>query len=469
MSAAAGQSVHHQRTGFAHIDSGASGKASSKASGKGRHASAPPLAPAYHARMPLRPMLALLPLAGVIGCDADNGAIMSAREFGDRSHPAERGRPDRALLEQCGAGALTTAGEQELRRLPYLQATSDHATHVLFTTAGDGPIQVDVETAAGVVVATVPAEIDVDAHPANARQRRAVVDGLAQRTVYCYRVRGPAGELVGRSGFRTAPSAGGCHPIRFVAFGDSGSGSTYQWALAAQLATVPFDLIVHTGDLAYGRGRRSEIEANFFAVYAGLLRHLPAFPVAGNHDYSTEDAAPFREVFDLPANERWYSFDWGDVHFVALDTERVDAAQAEWLDADLAANRRPWTIVYLHRPPFSSGTHGSHLGARETFAPIFERHHVALVLAGHDHDYERTKAVGGVHYVVTGGGGRGTRSVGTSSFTAFATEVIHFVYVTVDAQRLTLHAIDGTGGEFDSLVLAAPSGLARACPPSTTR
>ena len=127
--------------------------------------------------------------------------------------------------------------------------------------------------------------------------------------------------------------------------------------------------------------------------------------------------------------------------------------QAAWLDADLTANQLPWTIVYWHKPPFSSGEHGSDGGARTYFVPILEKHKVPLVLNGHDHDYERTTPQNGVTYVVTGGGGVGVRPVGSSGFTAFSDAVIHFVYVTVAGNELALHAIDGLGQEFDSLVI----------------
>jgi hypothetical protein len=78
---------------------------------------------------------------------------------------------------------------------------------------------------------------------------------------------------------------------------------------------------------------------------------------------------------------------------------------------------------------------------------------VQLLLAGHDHDYERMLPQNNVNYIVTGGGGIGTRSVARSSFTAFAAEVIHFVYGEATENQLVLHAIDGTGLEFDSLVI----------------
>ena len=188
---------------------------------------------------------------------------------------------------------------------------------------------------------------------------------------------------------------------------------------------------------------------------APLFRHLPFYPAAGNHEYHTLDAAPFRAVFALPgpAGEKWYSYDWGRVHFAALDTEADYATQAAWLDADLAATTRPWKVLYFHKPPYSSGSHGSDRSLRAALAPVLERHGVQLVLAGHDHDYERIAPQGGVQHVVTGGGGVGTRPVGTSSFTELSVDVIHFVHAEVSADQLVLHAIDGTGAEFDSVVV----------------
>lgn len=75
------------------------------------------------------------------------------------------------------------------------------------------------------------------------------------------------------------------------------------------------------------------------------------------------------------------------------------------------------------------------------------------MLSGHEHDYERFKPIGGVVYVVSGGGGRGTRSVGAGSTTAFSEAVLHFVYGEVAGSRLTLHTIDGVGREFDQAVV----------------
>lgn len=219
----------------------------------------------------------------------------------------------------------------------------------------------------------------------------ASIDGLEPDTIYCYALTDGT-QLTSRTGFRTAPLADDPRPVRILAFGDSGGGGSDQAALLAQMFAFPYALMIHTGDVAYQDGKLSEFDANLFDVYADLFRNLPFFPAAGNHDYNTAAAAPFRSVFALPGDsgERWYSFDWGRVHFAALDTEADYPTQARWLDDDLAASPLPWKIVYLHRPPYSSGEHGSDTVLREVLAPVLEWHGVQLVLAGHDHDYERS-------------------------------------------------------------------------------
>ena len=151
--------------------------------------------------------------------------------------------------------------------------------------------------------------------------------------------------------------------------------------------------------------------------------------------------------------ERWYSFDWGDVHFVALDSERTGPVQAAWLDADLTANQLPWTIVYWHKPPFSSGEHGSDGATRAQFVPILEKHKVPLVLNGHDHDYERTTPQNGVTYVVTGGGGVGVRPVGSLDLHGLQRRGHPLRLRDRRRQRARAARHRGLGQEFDSLVI----------------
>jgi hypothetical protein len=393
-------------------------------------------------------------LLGLVACDPNQHGNIAATKFGDLSHPAERGSPIDELQAACGPGTMTAAGTV-VHREPYLQLVTPTSARLGWVTVAPDNERVDITTVEGAEVETVMATIQEGSQRSpNEHQMWTTFQGLEPDTVYCYALSDGA-PLSERTGFRTAPDPTSTKPVRFLAFGDSGGGNSDQRALRDEMLDVPYELILHTGDLAYDSGTIEQFEDKVFDVYADLFRSLPFYPAAGNHEYNTMQGAPFREVFALPGDgeEKWYSYDWGQVHFVALDTEADYATQAAWLDQDLGASPLPWKIVYMHRPPYSSGEHGSDLRLRGLLAPIVEKHHVQLVLAGHDHDYERMIPANGVAYVVTGGGGRGTYQVGSSAFTAFSEEVIHFVYVEVSTDELVLHAIDATGVEFDSMVV----------------
>jgi hypothetical protein len=409
-------------------------------------------------------VLAGLSLIAVAGCHG-KGRV-AARRTGDLSHPlAERIAPELSRETICGAGNLTDAGGKLVRRRPYLQRVTATAAVVVWTSTSATPGEVAVHMVTGAPLGVVRASLDETARlPGHAHQWTASLANLNPDTTYCYEVREGGELVVERSPLTTAPAAGIGARVRMVVIGDSGAGGSDQEAVAKQLGTVPFDLMLHTGDVAYENGTLDDFEGKFFGVYQSFLRRAPVFPTSGNHDYQTGGAEPYRQVFVLPENgspegrERWYSYDWGDIHLVALDTEKIGPVQAAWLDADLGATHLPWTIVYGHKPPYSSGHHGGDVLFREQFVPVLERHHVPLVLAGHEHDYERFHPQNGITYVVTGGGGRGVRTMGRSPMTAYGEAVLHLLWISVENDTLSLHAIDATGREFDGAVITLNAG-----------
>ena len=124
-----------------------------------------------------------------------------------------------------------------------------------------------------------------------------------------------------------------------------------------------------------------------------------------------------------------------------------------WLKNDLAATDKPWKFVFYHQAIYSSGPHGYESWAkakRELLAPIFEQNHVDVVFNGHDHDYERTRPITGVLYIVSGGGGASLYPVVPQSFSAYAESTYHTVLATVDSCTLKLQAIKPDGTVFDS-------------------
>ena len=370
-----------------------------------------------------------------------------------------------------------------LLRSPYLQQVTSSSAVVVWTTAESGAGSVRYRAGNGSPV-TVPAETRFFSSSdtnlgVSFYQHEARLSGLGAN-VYSYEVLvGGQAAAGGQGSFRTAP-ASGTGTVKFIAFGDSGTGSAEQRQLASVMADDSFDLAIHSGDVAYGvssgvgSGDYWQYDEWVFGVYEPWLRSRPFYPSIGNHDNEIDDGRPYRDVFVLPDNgasgsfpdhaERYYSFDHGPVHFVALDTETAFAdptrrqAQLAWLENDLAATPQPWRVVYMHRPPYSSGSgHGSDLVVRQALVPIFERYGVQLVISGHDHVYERSipwrefVAGGGfVTYVVSGGGGAPTYGAGIGPWTAASLAAHHYVRVTADGCLLRGEAVGLTGSVFDT-------------------
>jgi hypothetical protein len=302
------------------------------------------------------------------------------------------------------------------------------------------------------------------------------LEGLAPGTRYSYRVL--VNENVMSEGHMPATQPGGERaPFRFAALADLGSGTPQMRVAAALLAAAP-DLAILPGDIAYESGTAREVESRYFGPYAHLIDHIPFFPVLGNHDIGTAGGRPLLDALHLPENdangsEAFYSFDWGNVHFVGLNSNadlRPGSVQGRWLDGDLARATADWTVVYFHHPLFSSALHGSSLELRSQLEPLLDRHRVDLVFSGHDHVYERTYPIiaarvvdstsepdyvdpGGTIYIVTGGGGRSLYPSGQSSFTAFSRSVHHFTRVDVDGLQVTVTAVQTDGSVLDRMTI----------------
>jgi hypothetical protein len=194
------------------------------------------------------------------------------------------------------------------------------------------------------------------------------------------------------------------------------------------------------------------------------------WPSLGNHDVRTGGGDPWEAAFFTPANnaagsEHYYSFDYGPAHVTVLDSNAStspDSAQWEFLDRDLGASAAAWKFVVFHHPVYSSGNHGGDPGLRANLVPLFDKHRVDVVFAGHDHHYERTKPMrggqavlpgGGTVYVTTGGGGKTIRPVGTSSFTARSESAYHFIWGLLDPRALVLGMVRADGTMRDTATL----------------
>ncbi|MBZ4417035.1 metallophosphoesterase [Myxococcus sp. RHSTA-1-4] len=309
-------------------------------------------------------------------------------------------------------------------RDPYLQKVGPDTATVAFRLEADCP--------AAVRYGEGTTEQTADS-PDTGRIHAVVLTGLKPGTEYTYVV-DACGKVTPAKRFRTAPVPG-TRSVHFTAVGDFGTGGSDQKKVAAAMLAARPELFVALGDNAYSSGSESEIQSNLFEPMAALLSEVPLFASLGNHEYVTNQGQPYLDNLYLPSNnpansERYYSFDWGHVHFVALDSNcAIGLASADrcaldeqkaWLEKDLAGTTQPWKVVFFHHPPWSSGEHGSQLAMRRNFAPVFEQYGVDLVLTGHDHNYERSKPMNGdaiagadqtgIPYLVVGGGGASLRA-----------------------------------------------------------
>ena len=369
-------------------------------------------------------------------------------------------------------------------RHPYLQQVGPTGATIVWATreSGIATLRYELNGVSKIVAAqsrVVPAALTGMSF--DYYQHEAVVSGLTSATLYSYTPLVDGTAVATGATLRTAPVVGS-GSVRFIAFGDSGVGSAEQQQLATRMTSDSFDFALHTGDVAYGTaepagaGGYPQLQSWFFDIYRNWLRAKPIYPSIGNHDDEANRAAPYRDVFVLPANgasasfpdhrERYYSFDYGPAHVVVLDTELAfqnltrRQAQLQWLEADLAATQQPWIIAVFHRSPYSAGgEHGSDLAVRSAFGPIFDQHHVDLALSGHEHDYERSIPIretadgGPTVYVVTGGGGAKLYAAATAWWTAASRSAFHYMRGSMDKCTLALQAVGLDGAVFDSTMI----------------
>ena len=227
------------------------------------------------------------------------------------------------------------------------------------------------------------------------------------------------------------------------------------------------EFYITLGDNQYDDGHLSDFQ-NYSSKSWGVFKDK-THPVPGNHekydnDYDEDtdrgDEQAYRQYFGAqatPQGKSWYSYDQGNWHFIALNSNLFyDHEQMDWLDADLAANTKPCTVAYFHDPLFTSGEHGNQLSSKPVWTKL-EAAGTELVLNGHDHHYERTEPQRGVTYVVSGGGCKTTR-VGRSVFTAVAERTLQFLHVEVVDDRLTGTCVRADGSVADRFTLRAREG-----------
>lgn len=238
------------------------------------------------------------------------------------------------------------------------------------------------------------------------------------------------------------------------AAGDMGGGSPQETNIANLIAADHPDLIAAMGDDVYPTGSDKDYPARFLSPYASALAGSAFFTTFGNHEYYSLGASDARRTWSQPASKSSFSFDCSGVHIAVVDNYQPygpGTAQYNWLASDLAATTQPWKIVVMHVPPYNSSTAGPWPGSAGVLDPLFEKTGVQLVLSGHAHNYERTKVINGVTYMVDGGGGNGLNAFsGTPpSWSAYRAADYSYVRFKISPTQIVGTEVrqDGTAGD----------------------
>ena len=220
----------------------------------------------------------------------------------------------------------------------------------------------------------------------------------------------------------STPSTTPEEELLFAVIGDFGQAGDQEQAVADMVKSWDVDFILTTGDNNYPDGAADSIDTNIGQYYHEYIGNYTGkfgeggeinrfFPSLGNHDWIAEGAEPYLDYFTLPGNERYYEISWPPVHLFVLDSDPqepdgvgLSSAQAAWLQLALAASSDPLNLVIMHHPAFSSGMHGSSDWMQWPYA----QWGADVVLAGHDHLYERL-VEDGLLYLTNGLGGNPAR------------------------------------------------------------
>ena len=229
-------------------------------------------------------------------------------------------------------------------------------------------------------------------------------------------------------------------PGVIAVIGDFGSGAPAEGEVARMIARLRPGTVVTTGDNVYASAGYAALVGAYYRPWVTAQR---LFPATGNHDYA-EGISNFDTYFTWLKGRRTYATTVGDITFFVLDSQAaLDsptelARQRTWLKSALKTSGARWRVVVLHHPPYSSGTvHGS----TRAFQWPYGSWGADLVLAGHEHNYERLVEAG-LTYVVDGAGGKDLYRLGSPLPGSTARDDVHYGALVLRPSRTTLR------GEF---------------------
>ncbi|MBA7525653.1 3',5'-cyclic adenosine monophosphate phosphodiesterase CpdA [subsurface metagenome] len=240
-----------------------------------------------------------------------------------------------------------------------------------------------------------------------------------------------------------------------VIYGDSRTDHQIHQKIVDEIIKTKPSIIFHTGDLVED-GLMPDQWVTFNEIISDLIKIAEFYPTLGNHE---NNSPLYFNSFVLPNNERWYSVEEGNLHFIVLNSNSdcsIGSEQYLWLEDDLRNINEniKFIIAIFHHPPFSTGPHDEdEKGLRQTIVPLFEQYGVDIVFNGHDHDYERS-LYNNIYYIVTGGGGAPLYDQArTSPYSQLFIKTYHFCKLSIVNDQLIIEVYDIDSNLIDKFVI----------------
>jgi hypothetical protein len=318
-----------------------------------------------------------------------------------------------------GSVYLLPAPTTAFARRPFLtRVTTTEADFAWRLKPGEGPVSLSLRAPDGTVT--------------EAPGGRAT--GLRPGTRYVWTAN-LKGSSAATGSFATAPTSTRT-PITLVSFGDYGSGTVHEYAVARLAAAEHPALFLSAGDNAYLLAAPPFLDRAIFRPLHDLLAEAPAVVALGEHDLAYGDGSAVISALHLPGHH--YSVQYGPVQVVVLGLQSDPSALAYARKA-LGRCRGPCPVrfVLVHRP----------IAANDPIMPLLRRRHVAAILAAHLHRYERHIRHGVLEFTVgTGGEGPGASAATLPTPDALVSFIAYgYLRIGIEGSRISYQFIDDTG------------------------
>jgi hypothetical protein len=334
---------------------------------------------------------------------------------------------------------------------PYLQAVTANSIYVLVESTSADTLSVEYGGSSAYGSRARTESIEQTTERTFVHNVR--IGGLAPNTVYHYRA--VLSDTVSQeASFRTAPNPG--TGFRFAWMADCRSGVAIHDTISKRIADANPVMSLYGGDLCINSSYSAFKEQFFRPDERALIARVPFFNSPGNHEKWSPNTKAFTQAPASPSGTQdYYSFDYGDMHVLVLNTE-IDHSEGSpqflYAQSDLSSTSKPWKVVIYHKPAYCAGGHGENSKTITLSEKIFEPNHVDVVMNGDSHFFQHN-LVHGIHHMILGSAGAPLYEIGKAPYVVKTAREYCYGIIDVTPTTFTMMVNNDKGMPLDTLLL----------------